>query len=284
MRSIRVAVDGSRASGNALAWSVELARARGARLEVVTVLGLHGPVFVDDPRDDALDEAAWVEQRQRALLERYAVDADDVPIHFRLLRGHPTETLLAAEPVPDLLVTGTRGVGGFVGLLVGSTAHQLVDHAPCSVAVVPDSDQVPGVPKHVVVGIDGSHPSEIALDWTLRTFGRDGAVVEAVVVRDDVLLATGAMGGPGMVAVGNVAATSAADLQRMVEERVPGSAGVTTWTISEGRPARALLERAGDADLLVLGLPGYDHPTPLRLGSVAHRCLKGAPVPVVVVR
>lgn len=283
MRHIRVAVDGSRASGNALAWAAGMARTHGARLEVVTVLGLHGPVFVDDPRDEEADEEEWVEEQQRRLLERVGGGVADDAVQYRMLRGHPTAALLAAEPVADLLVTGTRGVGGFVGLLVGSTAHQLLDHAPCAVAVVPDSDAPPAQPGHVVVGVDGSHPSEIALDWAIRQFGRR-ASIEAVVVRDEVLLATGAMGGPGMVAVGTVAATSPEDLRRMIEERVPSSAGVASWTITEGRPATALLERAGDGDLLVLGLPGHDRPTPMRLGSVAHRCLKGAPVPVVVVR
>lgn len=281
MRHIRVAVDGSRVSGNALAWSVELARDHGAQLEVVTVLG-HGPVFVDDPRDDAVDEEEWVEACQRELLDRVAGPVVEVPVAHRVLHGQPASTLKDLEPTPDLLVTGTRGVGGFVGLLVGSVAHQLVDHAAGPVAVVPDTDAPPERVRRIAVGVDGSHPSEIALDWTLRHF--PDASVEGVVVRDDVLLAAASMGGPGMVAVGPVAASSAEDLQRMVEERVPASIGRTGWTITQGRPAHALLDRAHDADLLVVGLPGWDHLTPLRLGSVAHGCLVRAPVPVVVVR
>jgi nucleotide-binding universal stress UspA family protein len=52
-------------------------------------------------------------------------------------RGDPAPTLLAAAGDADLLVVGTRGHGGFKGLLLGSVSAKMIHHAPCAVVVVP---------------------------------------------------------------------------------------------------------------------------------------------------
>lgn len=268
---IRVAVDGSRVSEHALAWAVDVGRRTGATVEVVTVLGLHGPVFVD--RIDEFVEGPeewWIQDRQRELLEEAVGDTAGLDVRFTMLEGHPVEALIGAEPATDLLVVGTRGVGGFVGLMVGSTAHQLVDHAPSSVAVVPDGDDAPAGPDRVLVGLDGTGTARQALRWVLGELAAPGDTVTALRVIGE--------------EQGEARGTGWKELRDAVVADVPEAAAVGSWEIAGGRAATSLLARAADADVLVLGRPGGGESVPLNLGSVAHRCLKNTPVPVVVVR
>ena len=60
-----------------------------------------------------------------------------VEIETVAVEGHPADMLLAQAVGADLLVVGTRGHGGFASLLLGSISHQVAQHAPCPVAIVP---------------------------------------------------------------------------------------------------------------------------------------------------
>lgn len=284
MRTIRVGLDGSRASGHALHWAAGAARDVGAAVEVASVYGIQGQVFrtrhgIPDDRDP--EEV--VHQRQRDVVDEHAGDTSGLTLRHSVMLGHPAERLCNAEPAPDLLVLGTRGVGGFVGLLVGSTAHQAIEHAPCPTVVVPDGEEPPRAPRQVVVGVDGSRAGEQALVWAGRWAAELDSEVEVVVAWQGSDGSAPANVQPTSVATSAEAASRLAERVRAnAEERLSGAGVVTTSTVERGRPHDVLLARAAEADLLVLGAPGEEHA--LHLGSVAHRCLKSAPVPVVVVR
>lgn len=74
------------------------------------------------------------------LLERALADvgdeAGDVEIERQVVQGAAAEVLVSAATPDDLLVVGSRGHGGFVGLLLGSVSQQCVHHAACPVVVV----------------------------------------------------------------------------------------------------------------------------------------------------
>jgi nucleotide-binding universal stress UspA family protein len=74
------------------------------------------------------------------LLERAIADAGDetegVEIERQVVEGPAAEVLVNAATPGDLLVVGSRGHGGFGGLLLGSVSQQCVHHAPCPVVVV----------------------------------------------------------------------------------------------------------------------------------------------------
>ena len=70
-----------------------------------------------------------------------AVDGGEVPIQTVVGHGSPAKVIIEAAKDADLVVVGSRGLGGFTGLLLGSVSAHLVHHSPCTVVVVkPKSD------------------------------------------------------------------------------------------------------------------------------------------------
>ena len=139
MERIVVGIDGSTASGEALAWAADLARRIGASIEVVHAW--QEPFVGGYPYTAATYEPGESERSARQVLD-VMVDKEDEsglaePIRRLLLNGPAAPTLLAAAQGAYLLVVGSRGQGGFEGLLLGSVSQQLVHHAGCPVVVIP---------------------------------------------------------------------------------------------------------------------------------------------------
>jgi nucleotide-binding universal stress UspA family protein len=84
-----------------------------------------------------------VEAAARDLLDREldAVDVSGLEVDKRLEARNPADALVEAGREADLLVVGTRGHGGFTGLLLGSVSQQVSHHAPCPVVIVPHADK-----------------------------------------------------------------------------------------------------------------------------------------------
>jgi len=137
-RRILVGVDGSEDCARALAWASQLAGALDAEVVAVHALGLlsHlGAVSAVSPAEEHREEV-------RSLLEKEWTDelrSSGVRHRCRLVDGNPVTALMAAadEEDADLVVVGSRGTGGFPGLQLGSTSHQLLQHLRRPVAVVP---------------------------------------------------------------------------------------------------------------------------------------------------
>jgi nucleotide-binding universal stress UspA family protein len=140
---IVVAVDGSPASRRALAWAIDHAAGRPDTV-VEAVHVWHPPYVTGYPFVVPVFDPGEIERAARATLES-AVDGSDaatrgVAVEPILASGSPVEVLLDAAKGADLLVAGTRGLGGFTGMLLGSVSHHLVHHAPCPVLIVPGPD------------------------------------------------------------------------------------------------------------------------------------------------
>jgi nucleotide-binding universal stress UspA family protein len=138
--TIVVGVDGSDGSVQALRFAIEEARIRGATLRAVNAWhvppAVYGagwaPATVDLDEYRKLAEEALVES-----VEGAGAAASGVEVTPILREGHPADILLDESKGADLLVVGTRGLGGFKGLLLGSVSHQVALHASCPVVVVP---------------------------------------------------------------------------------------------------------------------------------------------------
>jgi nucleotide-binding universal stress UspA family protein len=133
---IVVGVDGSETSHRALDWALEEGRARKAGVEVVhawNVPALAVPALTNAycPFDDAARRIV------KKALEQADTSGLSMPVRPVARRGSGAEVIVRLADGADLVVVGSRGLGGFKGLLLGSVSHQVTHHAPCPVVVVP---------------------------------------------------------------------------------------------------------------------------------------------------
>lgn len=137
--TIVVGVDGSEHAARALDWAVDEAKLRNAGLQLVTAWHVpamaygagYGPVIAP-PLDDGLRDAA--EKVSAAAAEK--ARAAGIEVRASVHQGQAADALLEHAASADLLVVGSRGHGGFVGLLLGSVSAQCAHHAPCPLVIV----------------------------------------------------------------------------------------------------------------------------------------------------
>ncbi len=131
---IVVGVDGSPASVEALRWAARQAGLTGAVLEAVTSWQLPTSYGADIFRADV----DWAANAQVALDTacREAGDCAPPAAQRTVTQGQPAHVLVDASADADLVVMGTRGHGGFAGLLLGSVSEYVIAHAKCPVLVV----------------------------------------------------------------------------------------------------------------------------------------------------
>lgn len=136
-----VGVDGSSDSVRALQWAAEYARLVDAPLHALTVYqvpAVWGPYAMRGlPDADALADEA---HRVLADTVRETL-GEGAQVTQRVESGHTAYALVMASHEAQLVVVGSRGHGGFTGLLLGSVSQYCVTHARCPVIVMPHEDQ-----------------------------------------------------------------------------------------------------------------------------------------------
>jgi nucleotide-binding universal stress UspA family protein len=135
---IVVGVDDSDGARRALRWALEEGRLRHAGVDVVHAW--QPPYFVPSPFAGLPIDPEIVEKHARAVLDRM-VDGEDTrhqpePVERILVRGAAAPAILGTAPGADLVVLGSRGLGGFKGLLLGSVTHHVAHHIRCPLVVV----------------------------------------------------------------------------------------------------------------------------------------------------
>ncbi|HVL27620.1 MAG TPA: universal stress protein [Acidimicrobiales bacterium] len=141
MGRIVVGIDGSPAADEALRWAYREALLRGTSLDVVhawlppyagDIAGMVPP----DVEKMAEEGARLVSSALERVLGSATSASGPVEVGTTVVRGAAAETLLDASEGADVLVVGSRGRGGFRGLLLGSVSQQCASHAPCPVVIV----------------------------------------------------------------------------------------------------------------------------------------------------
>jgi nucleotide-binding universal stress UspA family protein len=137
---IVVGVDGSEPSRDALAWAVTQAGLTGATVEAV--IAWHYPYLAAGygwaplAVIQAPEWAADAEKLVTDVVNSVVDPAVSVPVTARAAEGSPAGVLLDAARGAQLLVVGSRGLGGFTEALLGSVSQHCVHHAPCPVVII----------------------------------------------------------------------------------------------------------------------------------------------------
>jgi nucleotide-binding universal stress UspA family protein len=140
MSTIVVGVDGSEASLDALRFAIKEARLHGAEVKAVNAWHIPPVVYEAGWAPVSVDLTVYPKEAQ-ALLEKCVQDADaagsGVEVKMVVREGQPAKIICEEAGGAELLVVGSRGLGGFRGLVLGSVSQQCAHHAPCPVVIVP---------------------------------------------------------------------------------------------------------------------------------------------------
>jgi nucleotide-binding universal stress UspA family protein len=130
-----VGIDDSACALVALEFAFAQAAARGTSLRVVRAWSPPAPQW--QPPDFDLEEAATAERVEvQELVANWREKYPQVPLNIDVVVDSPGHAMVEASHSAQLAVVGSRGRGGFRGLLLGSVSQQLLHHAHCPVAVV----------------------------------------------------------------------------------------------------------------------------------------------------
>ena len=284
IRDIVVGLDGSTESDAALRWAAHEAQRHGARL---TVLHAHDPV--QHAYDTPLEEVY-----ERGLVHIAKVIVDSAVTEVRSLEptvwvhGETTSTaaaaaLIRASGAGAMVVVGSRGRGGFTGLLLGSVSQHVATHAAGPVVVVRAQPWQADGP--VVVGVDESDGTGHALDVAFEEAAlRDAGIVVLHAYLPDVRT----WGLDLLPEVEDEQVRRTIELDRLNDIVEPWRKRFPAVDVEvaavDGQAAARLIDASATARLIVVGSRGRGGFTGLLLGSVGLQLLHHAGCPVLIAR
>lgn len=293
-RGVLVAVDGSAGSRRSLAWAAREARLRDVPLTIAhcyywpsSGLGAMDAIgfLMEGLAKDSNDVLSVAEADAQAV-------APGVTVRVESHLGAPVATIVDLSGAHQLTVVGSRGLGGFKGMLLGSVSTGVVTSALSTVVVVrgpgggaagsgggADADRTGDFQGPVLVGVDSSPAGQAALEEAFAAASRRGQALVAV----HAWMPPSARAGEEQLREWHDAAQAQLSVQvAPVARRFPD---VAVETIAyRDRPAAALLARAQSAQLVVVGTRGRSEIKGMLLGSTSRALVQHAPCPVMVVR
>lgn len=280
---IVVGVDESDISAEAVRWAAQEAQRRHLPVKLVRAdEWIPGQPMLGNGEDAVREHSSrLIATAAQSVREQ----SEEIQVTTALSPISTAATLVEESREASMVVVGSRGHGGFSGLLLGSTSLTLVAHAHCPVIVLPTAWlQRESHTRRIVVGVDNSPAAEAAVAFAMEEASTRGAELAAIHSWSiDQFVTSWA---PVPVAIDWTAVIAA--------ERATFSKSMTTWRarypdvevvlhLEQGHPRKVLAEASTDADLVVVGARGRGAITGLLLGSVSQSLLHESSCPVAVV-
>ncbi len=285
-RRIVAAVDGSASSRNAALWAADEAAQRHEPLRLAHSADTNTLAYSawlaptqDYFNDLQADGTRILTDARNAVLARHPELDVTVALHM----SGPVAALIEESDTALLLVLGSRGTGGFAGILTGSTAVAVAEHAHSPVAVIRGDhpDEAPPTAGPVVVGVDGSPTSDAAVAVAFDEASWRGTDVVAV----------HAWTAPFTATPPSIPDRDAVDVaeHEVLAERLAGwqekYPDVTVRrVVDRTSPVTSLLDNTLGAQLLVVGSRGHGGFAGMLLGSTSQTLIHHATCPILVVR
>ncbi|GAA3939807.1 universal stress protein [Actinoplanes auranticolor] len=287
---IVVGVDGSPDADLAVRWAASRAERTGAHLRLLHAYIRPVPApsmpltAATAAPDDYFATAGEAVLTKAADVAHARAPGIDVITDLRVEGAAPA--LIDVSDDADVIVVGSRGLGGFKGMLLGSVSSQVSGRARCPTVVV--RGQAPATGP-VVVGVDGSEPAAAALTFAFAEAHRLGTTVVAVHAWSTPLPTGPAEAAALAMAAGDDRARYQRTAQQVLTDSVDGHRQrypdvPVTERLTEAGPAGALLEAATEPAMIVVGSRGHGGFTGLLLGSTSQSVLRHATCPVAVIR
>ncbi|NUW44231.1 universal stress protein [Nonomuraea rhodomycinica] len=269
---IVVGVDGSAPATAAVEWAAADARRRGLGLRLVHVCEQWASAVGSTQYCSGVLEAAA--ERARSL-------APDADVSTAMLSGGVIDALVGESVLAESMVLGSRGLGGFAGMVLGSVSMAVAGHAACPVVVVRGTAVVQQ--GQVVVGYDGSEHSQAAMEYAVEQARARDAQLHVVYAWQLPVFSPYAAGyGPILEDAYQQEVKMAAERVVPWREKNPDLRIVDDQVCEH--PVSALMKAALTADLVVIGSRGLGGFASAVLGSVSHGVLHHVACPVAVVR
>lgn len=277
---IVVGVDGSENAMRAAEWAAREAAARGAPLMLLHAIKTP-EVYSLEPSDRVSRMRGEGGALLNHISERLRAQFPDLHLTTEVSDLTAAQALIGLSGNASLVVSGTRGYGGFAGMMVGSTSRKLAMHAHCPLVVVRDGLSTESL-EEVVVGVEPDQ-DVVPIRYAFAAAARYGAVLHAVRVWHP-------HAEYSSVAEGyceDLAATRADEIEAVnkllgpvasshPEVRIEVSAG-------RGNTVPVLIEAARGTRLLVVGAHRHRGPLAVGAGYVVDGLLAHAVTPVAVV-
>ncbi|MEV0414908.1 universal stress protein [Streptomyces sp. NPDC050448] len=296
-RTITVGLDGSPESRAAAEWAAREAKLRGLSVKLVQVWEPVPVPMAQAPLLRAETQQHWTERVPRETAEGLRLRHPGVEVSTEHITGRPAEALVRAAQDADLLVLGSRGLGGLGGFLVGSVGLAVVASAERPVVLVRAGEQATdehetdtaGIPstaapfRPVVLGLDIGRPDEALIGFAFDAAARHNAPLHAV----------HGWNPPPYYAYGTA-------LEPAVErEMAKGDALMVTEVLRPwrqkfpdvevvershyGSPSRLLIDASREASLVVVGRRIRRGALGAHIGPITHAVLHHATAPVAVI-
>jgi len=306
LRTITVGLDGSQESRSAAEWAAREAKLRGLPLKIVHVWEPVPAPMAQAPLLGAETQQHWTERSEmgvppaegwgripREAAEGIRMRHPGVEVSTEQVSGNPGDALAEAAKNAEMLVLGSRGLGGIGGFMVGSVGLSAVAHADRPVVLVraletaaDEHEMDPaGIPsaatpfRPVVLGLDVEHPDETLIEFAFDAARRRATSLR--VVHGWNPPAYYAYETPANQALALSASEAVTKVLRPWRKKFPDVEVVETSRF--GSPAVHVVDASHEASLVVVGRRIRRNPFGAHIGHVTHAVLHHSTAPVAVV-